>query len=124
MVFKKKQIALFIICLFFLINISPIHVASFENLVPTNGSTKNFIRLTNGSSELSYTFNISYNFLSANSEGKTALVTGGSRGIGAGIARKLASAGTSVAIIRLIAAASTDLLQIRLECTSSASEVA
>ncbi len=74
MVFKKKQIALFIICLFFLINISPIHVASFENLVPTNGSTKNFIRLTNGSSELSYTFNISYNFLSANSEGKTALV--------------------------------------------------
>ena len=74
MVFKKKQIAIFIICLFFLLNFSPINAETFKTLVPTNDSTENFIRLTNGSSELLDTVNISYNFISDNSEGKTALV--------------------------------------------------
>jgi hypothetical protein len=74
MVFKKKQIAIFIICLFFLLNISPIHAENFQTLVPINNSVKNFNMLINDSSKLSDAHNISYNFFSANSEGKTALV--------------------------------------------------
>jgi hypothetical protein len=74
MVFKKKQIAIFLICLFFLLNISPIHAETFQTCVPTNDSITNFNWFIKNSLELSDAVNISYNIFSANSKGKTALV--------------------------------------------------
>ena len=57
-------------------------------------------------------------------KGRTAIVTGGSRGIGAAIAKKLASLGADVAIVyagnedlaRQVARECSDLYKVRAEC--------
>ena len=74
MIIKKKQVTIFIFCLFLLLNISPIQANTFQTLIPTNVSTKNFDGFADNSPALSDAVNISYNFYSDNSEGKTALV--------------------------------------------------